>query len=114
VGYLVYTPDGTYVVQIMRPHRPAFLGGDVLGGTAQENAAAIGGYIAYAGTYQVERDMVIHRVAISLFPNWVGGEQRRTVAWDGERLILTTPSLLTGGSSVTHRLAWERVSRSDG
>ena len=109
VGYAVYTADGTYVGQLMRPDRPAFAGGDVLGGTAAENAAAIGGYIAYGGSYQVHDDMVIHRVEMSLFPNWIGGEQRRAIAWNGEQLILTTPPFLTGGSIVTHHLTWERV-----
>jgi hypothetical protein len=51
---------------------------------------------------------------MSLFPNWVGGGRRRAIAWDGERLLPTTPPILAGGTAVTHRLVWERVSRGEG
>ena len=41
VGYLVYTADGRMFAQLIRPGRPGFASGDMLRGTAEENAAAI-------------------------------------------------------------------------
>ena len=52
---------------------------------------------------------MIHVVETSLFPNWVGSEQRREIAWEGDRLILSTPPIPTGGAPTVHRLVWERV-----
>jgi hypothetical protein len=111
VGYGVYTADGHVFVQLMRPSRPPFVGGDVFGGTAEENALAIGGYGAYGGTYELEDGggTVVHHLEMSLFPNWIGGVQRRTIEWDADRLILSTPPILGGGSTLVHRLTWERV-----
>src|SRR5262245_56598456 len=71
VGYGVYTADGHVFAQLMRPGRPHFAGGDVLGGTAEENALALGGYAAYGGTYEVQDGTVVHHVEVSLFPNWI-------------------------------------------
>jgi hypothetical protein len=109
-GYLVYTADGRMFAQVMRPGRPRFAGGDLSGGTPEENAAAIEGYIAYGGTYSVQDGTVIHHIQMSLFPNWIGGEQRRSIAWDQSRLMLDTAPILVSGSLLVHRLVWERVS----
>jgi len=109
VGYCVYTVDGHVFGQLMRPGRPSFEGGDILGGSAEENALALQGYIAYGSTYEIEDGTVVHYVEMSLFPNWIGGEQRRNIDWDADRLILTTPPIMTGGGVLVHRLTWERV-----
>ena len=108
-GYTVYTTDGHLFGQLMRRDRPDFAGGDLLGGTPEENAMAIRGYIAYGGTYEIQEGTVVHHVEVSLFPNWIDGDQRRIVEWDEDRLILSTPPMLTGGSALIHRLTWERV-----
>jgi hypothetical protein len=110
VGYLVYTADGRMFAQLMRPGRPGFASGDMLRGTAAENAAAVGGYVAYSGTFEVRDGAVFHRVDLSLFPNWIGGEQRRSIAWDGDRLILSSPPVLVAGRALVHRIVWERTS----
>lgn len=44
--------------------------------------------MAYAGTYEIDGNSVVHYVDISLFPNWIGGEQRRIARLDGDRLAL--------------------------
>jgi hypothetical protein len=71
------------------------------------------GSIAYAGAYRREGDTVIHVVETSLFPNsfpnWVGSEQRREIAWEGDRLILSTPPTAAGVAPTVHRLVWERA-----
>ena len=110
-GLLAYTPDGT-MVGIMGPgDRPRFAADDVTGGTDAERVLAFETFIAYGGRYEVAGDTVTHRVVASLFPNWIGTQQRRRWELDasGRHLTLTSPPLALGGALRTHRLRWDRV-----
>jgi hypothetical protein len=114
LGYLTYTPGGHVSVAIMRARRAPFAGDDLLGGTAEERAAAAVGFVAYGGRYEVransgtDRIEVVHRVELSLFPNWVGTEQVRFAEVAGDELTITTGPLRVGGETV-NRLVWEWV-----
>jgi hypothetical protein len=68
-----------------------------------------GGLVAYAGRYSFHGDRVIHHVELSLFPNWVGTDQQRSVELSGDRLILSASPLLLAGTQQVPRLVWERV-----
>jgi hypothetical protein len=109
LGYLLYTADGRFSVTISRRGRAGFAAGDLLGGTTEEQARAVEGFVAYAGRYSVHGDRVIHHVELSLFPNWVGTDQQRSVELSGNRLILSARPLLLGGTQQVPRLVWERV-----
>jgi Lipocalin-like domain len=109
LGYLTYTADGRFSVLISRAGRAGFAAGDLLSGTTQEQARAVQGFVAYAGRYSFHGDRVIHHVELSLFPNWVGGDQERWVELAGERLILSASPLLLAGKQQVPRLVWERV-----
>jgi hypothetical protein len=102
VGLLVYAADGTMSGQLMRPGRPEFASKTVSGGTDAELRTAATGYVAYAGTFEIDeaRGMVLHTVVMSLFPNLIGTVQERFAVLDGDRLELRTPD----GA----RLVWER------
>ncbi len=108
-GLLIYTADGHMSGQVMRAGRPGFSAPTMPGGSDAEVRAAATGYIAYAGTYDVDETerVVIHHVAVSLFPNLVGTDQRRFVTLAGGRLDLATPS----ERSRVSVLRWERVPR---
>ncbi|MBF6605465.1 MAG: lipocalin-like domain-containing protein [Chloroflexi bacterium] len=82
VGLIVYTIEGTIITTISAADRPAIDGNDV-----------------------------VHEVAISLFPNWVGGTQRRHVSLsdDGRVLTLSTDPLVAGGRRGVQPLVWERI-----
>jgi hypothetical protein len=54
----------------------------------------------------------VHRVELSLYPNWIGVEQERLVEVVGDRLILSTRPLLLGGVQRTAHLIWKRVLKS--
>jgi hypothetical protein len=101
-GLLVYAADGTMSGQLMRQGRPEFSSATIVGGTDAELRAAATGYVAYAGTFEVDeaRRVVLHRVRISLFPNLVGTVQERSAALEGDVLELRTPD----GA----RLVWQR------
>jgi hypothetical protein len=109
VGYIMYGQDGYMSVAIMRPDRAKFAAGDLLSGSAQERAQAAGTYVSYCGQYEFRGDTVVHRVELSLFPNWVGSDQERLVELRGNRLRLSTHPVLLGGVQQTAHLIWERV-----
>ena len=109
VGYIMYGPDGYMSVAIMRPDRARFAAGDLLGGTIEERARAAETYVSYCGRYEFRGDTVVHRVELSLFPDWVGIEQERLVEVEGDRLTLSTRPILLGGVQRTAHLIWERA-----
>jgi hypothetical protein len=92
----------------MRAGRAAFASDDLLGGTPEELAAATSGYVAYCGRYEIRAAAVVHRVELSLFPNWVGSEQVRFFEVAGDELTITTRPLRIGGETI-NRLVWERA-----
>lgn len=112
VGVIVYTADGTMIVTISAAGRPPIDGNDPLGGPDEQRLAAMGTFLAYSGTYHLDGSDVIHDVAISFYPNWVGGSQRRHAALsdNGRTLTLSTDPIVAGGRSSTQRLVWHRVS----
>ena len=110
-GYLLYTPDGFMSVQVMRRDRPWYQADGLGDGTDAESADAARGYVAYAGTYRVERDsVVVHEPAVSLFPNWVHTTIARNAVLVEPRLELSSPRPLPfGGQQLTAVLMWERA-----
>jgi len=109
VGYIMYTEDGYMSVAIMSGDRPKFAAGDIRRGTIEEKAAAADTYISYCGRYEVRDSKIIHHIAVSFFPNWIGEDQERVFEFDGKRLSLSTPSMLVDGVQQTGHLIWERV-----
>lgn len=110
LGYVVYTADGRMITTISMAER-APIGGDLLSATREASADAFGSFLAYSGRFRVEGGDVIHSVEMSLYPDWVGTEQRRHVSLDEHRvrLTLSTDPLPTTRGTMTHRLDWERI-----
>jgi hypothetical protein len=106
VGRLEYDDHGNMSGQVMRPNRARV----ELAGNAQQVRAAYIGYIAYFGTYEVAADgkSVVHHVEGALNPAWVGGEQVRSLRFDGDRLILSAQVQKNEDELVVHTLTWER------
>jgi len=103
LGYIIYTEDGHMAYQIMAANRANFAAGDVRRGTQSEKTAAFDTFAAYCGTYDVEGTTVVHHVALSLFPNWVGADQVRTFTVSGDNLELkTSPVLFEGQMRTAH------------
>ena len=111
------TPQGqiTYVAGRMscvmsRPDRVRFTTGGQWNADATEKAGAYDALMAYTGTYEMSLDgnFVTHHVDQSLFPNWIGGAQRRKVEWEGEKLTLTARLEEGTSEARTARLVWER------
>ena len=111
LGQITYDAAGHVAVQIMQAGRRPFASGDQAAGTAEEVSAAFTGYVAYYGSYSVDEraGVVIHHLAASMFPNWVGSEQRREVLLEGDQLTLSTPPTLFQGRQRVLRLVWKRL-----
>ncbi len=108
-GYILYTAEGYMNVAIMAAERPPHATTDPQGGTVEERARSAKTYLSYAGTYEIGDGEIVHHVQVSLFPNWVGGEQRRFYKLDGDRLTLSTAPMLLGGIERRAYLVWERA-----
>jgi hypothetical protein len=66
--------------------------------------------VAYTGTYRVEGDKWITKVEVAHNPAWVGTEQARTFALEGERLKeMTAVMNRPDKGMVRFVLTWERV-----
>lgn len=110
-GYIMYAATGHVAVQIMKPGRPRFASNDAEQATQVEAKSAFDGYGAYFGTYEINEaeGYVIHHVEGSVFPNYVGTDQKRGFELSGDQLILKPPSRQVGGEQHTTRVTWQRV-----
>ena len=102
-GTLIYEAGGYFSVQLLERERPKFASGDMQNGTVDEISSAYKGYIGYYGTYAVDEaeGIVTHLVRGSLFPNWVGEDQRRYFKLSGSQLTLRSPPTPFGGQKLT-------------
>ncbi|HEX2426798.1 MAG TPA: lipocalin-like domain-containing protein [Gaiellaceae bacterium] len=107
-GSLVYTEGGWMSAHISAGDRVDLTTADLLGGSEAERAAAFSSYLAYCGPYEVNGDVVVHRVTMSSFPNWVGSEQTRQFQVTGDELALRTTPMDVGGTSLVNELRWRR------
>ena len=114
VGYLWYDRGGRMAVQVMRRERGE-LADDAVGvASAGRLRDVLGGYLAYAGRYEVDAaaGTVTHRIECGLLPAQVDSELTRWIEIDGARLTLhlTPPPPSPGGPpSGGSRVTWERI-----
>jgi hypothetical protein len=110
VGLLIYGPHRHMTVQIMASDRQRLRAQSEGSQRLSELAAAAEGYLAYAGTYEVDEAArtVTHHVELGLIPNWVGRPQRRAVDLRADHLILTAEPSRFEGEMATPRLTWRR------
>jgi hypothetical protein len=109
VGVLTYDAGGYMSAQIMRADRPP---GPVTAPTIDAAfAAAVPGYLAYFGTYEIDevRGVVTHTVTASSFPPWTGGQHHRRFVIDGDQLTLSDDLVTADGVAVAASTTWRRV-----
>jgi hypothetical protein len=109
-GYLQYSPGGHMVVFVADGDlpRPATPPTHTDAERAKIWTQIIG---AYAGTYQIEGDKVIHHVLNAWFPTWIGTDQIRYFKIDGNNFAIKTAPITTSlnGRQIVSTLAFERV-----
>lgn len=105
-GVLHYLPDGRVAVLLAHDGRQP-MAGDRLSASDAERAAAARSFTAYAGSFDVEGDRVIHHVDINSHPNDVGVDYPRIATLAGDRLTLATPPDLPADQRAM-QLVWRR------
>ena len=110
LGLIMYTTDGFMSAQLMRSGRHDYDQADIGGGTIAQAAAAAEGYLAYSGPYDVDEaaNVVHHRVAVSLLPNWLNTVQIRHGSFRHNQLTLVAENPL-GGKVIRSALVWARA-----
>lgn len=112
-GLLIYTKDGRMSAQIGNPERKRHEGRDYRYPTREELAENYPDFISYYGKIEMAREKgaVVHKVEMSLFPNWTGTGVKRKYAFSngGKRLTLTATPIPQGGRLLTPTLIWEKV-----
>ena len=110
-GRLTYDEVGLVALQIAKGGRARFASEDLEAGRPEEVQRAFDGYHAWFGSFEVSADetTVVHRIESSLFPNWEGVEQTRSVTLQGDALVLASPPLPYGGGLVAFATRWARV-----
>ncbi len=69
-------------------------------GTAEENRAVARDVLAFHGPYAVAGNVVTLVVDGSSYPNWIGGEQKRTITSFTPHQMTWTNSVGSGGGLV--------------
>jgi hypothetical protein len=107
-GFLTYTADRRVSALI------SYGGRKPLGMAAgsEEQAEAFKTFFAYAGTYTLKEDKVIHRIELSSIQNYVGRDLIRSVKFADDQITLITPATLVNGKAQTVELIWQRLSSS--
>jgi len=109
IGFLTYTADGRMSVIMARSGRKPF---STFPPPPEETAEAFSpdAFAAYAGSYTLDGDKVIHHVEVCSIENLANTDQVRSVTLQGDRLTLRGEGVLQG---VTYRaeLVWERLSQ---
>src|SRR5438067_6112352 len=98
-GQLFYDAGGNMSAHVMRNDRLLFAANDPGRGTDAEVRAAFDGHASYFGTYTIDEatQSVTHHVRGGWYPNWIGNDQLRYFKFDGSRLVLSTPPLVSDG-----------------
>jgi len=107
-GFIEYSDYGMFCV-VAKKGRESFATGGQWSAEDVEKAAAYSSYLTYAGDYDVEGSTITHKVFYSIFPNWVGGTQKRTAVLDGDVLSLTARLEDGTPEARTARLRWKRA-----
>ena len=106
-GIFIFTDDGRFIYLVSRGDLPKFESNNRNTGTAEENKAVVQGSIATFGTYTVAGTDLMIKVENSTFPNWIGADQKRTVAITGDQLKWTNAA---GSGSGVVELVLKRAS----
>ena len=113
-GLLIYDRSGWMSVQIVSDPKPKVPASssreDFLAAPPTEKVAAIDGYYAYCGTWDVDPSAhtVSHHIKQSLYPGEWGETGVRHLSIEGKRLTLTAKTHEMG-EEHERRLVWERV-----
>lgn len=118
-GVVCYTPPSWMSASIARANRKPIQVDSMRAANVADQAQAFTSFFHYAGPFHVRASSladsgaeVVHRVEMSLNPNFVGSEQVRQIRFAGnDELELSAQEMdAASGKSRYHRLQWRRAS----
>jgi hypothetical protein len=107
-GYITYSPEGRVMVLVLRGGRERPAG---LVPTDAEKIALYDSMFAYAGTYSVDDEKVLHHIDMSWNEAWTGTTQIRFLKLEGDQLTYISapaPSPMNGRDCV-HTVIFRRA-----
>jgi hypothetical protein len=107
-GLLLIDAQGHYSLQIYKAERPPFASGDKGKGTPDEYKAAVMGSSTHFGTISVDPigGTLTFHIQSASFPNWEGGEQRRSYNLKGGELSYRVTARPNGDVPIS---VWQRL-----
>jgi len=100
-GQFMFTADGHFSTNIIRPGRPKFASNNRMTGTPEENKEAVAGNVSNFGSYAINSDgSITLEITGSSFPNRDGTKQKRLAEIKGDEMKWTNPTASMGGTSV--------------
>lgn len=110
IGILTYASTH-FAAQFMKRTRNLETVNEVFA-AGQNNTAAVGGYDAYFGSYEVneETGRVAHTLIGSINPNNVGITVSRDLRVQEDQLMIQLKTTTQAGEAVTRTLKWKRLS----
>jgi len=110
-GFITYTPDGRMMAIITNGGRKPLSNVDWVSVPVEEKAEAFATLVAYAGSYSVTGDKVIHHVEASWMQNVVNADLVRSiVTLQANRVTLRTGAFPKGGVQIAkEELVFERM-----
>lgn len=107
-GFLCYLPDGYVSVHIMQRDRQEVIDCNRFAGADFKYNEL--GYLAYCGRYHIDanKQVITHEVDISLYPEWIGGQQIRLITLRENQLELSSTGAV-GPENIQFSLRWQRA-----
>ena len=112
VGYLTYCRDGRMMTLEVGKER---ITPEAFVPTAEEKCALFDTMLAYAGTYTVDSEKVIHHVDASWNQTWTDTDQVRFYQLDGDTLTISSAPASDPytGQEVVHRIVFRKLPSSN-
>jgi hypothetical protein len=108
-GVLHYLPDGRMAVLMANGGRTTLSKGRYNSGEA-ETADSARTFTAYAGTFTVQGDDIVHHLDLCLYENHSGTDYLRHARREDDRLTLAMPPVAAARGEVQWHLEWRRMS----
>lgn len=108
-GFIHYLTDDRMAVLIANAGRTPMTKGRYNSGEA-ETAESTRSFTAYAGTFEIDGDIITHHLDICLYENHNGLDYIRHAVLDEDRLTLRMPPMQTKRGEEQWSLEWRRHS----
>jgi hypothetical protein len=109
-GFIHYLPDDRVAVLIASGGRTLMSKGRY-DSDETETAESARSFTAYAGTFELDGDIITHHLDICLYENHVGMDYVRQAVLAGDTLTLKMPTVNTKRGEEQWSLEWRRRSR---